>query len=162
MNIATYYCDGSIYLRDDFEIIKAGEKITPGKAALLDLLGIRSTDFKIPVKKVMMDGNLFEPHCLNFTTKDILSAFSRGAGDLTAHSLGSGIITSATAPHLITHSFKNLAAVAIATNYSFPEADRLKAASEEKSEEEMGTCSEMMMTIETAALSSPKSELGNC
>lgn len=127
MNIATKIVKAKIEIINDFQIITAGDKVTPGQAALLDKLKIRPFEFKMTVKRVMMDGNLFEPQCLSITTEDVLSAFSRGAGALTACSLGSGYITSAAAPHLITHSFKNLAAVAFATDYSFPEADALKA-----------------------------------
>lgn len=47
---------------------------------------------------------------------------------LTALSLGSGFITSAAAPHLVVNAFKHLAAVSFATNYSFPQAEKLKSA----------------------------------
>lgn len=47
---------------------------------------------------------------------------------MTALSLGSGYVTPMSAPHLIMHSFKNLAAIAFATDYSFAQADALKSA----------------------------------
>merc|ERR1711957_495189 len=43
------------------------------------------------------------------------------------HGLGSGYVVPSSAPHLILHSFRMLAAVTYATDYSFPEAAAMKA-----------------------------------
>lgn len=75
-----------------------------------------------------MDGQLYDPAVLDINTADVLASFGKGCSNMTALSLGSGYVTPAAAPHLIMHSFKNLAAVAFATDYSFAQADALKAA----------------------------------
>lgn len=75
-----------------------------------------------------MDGNIYPPSVLDIKEEDVLSHFKVGVSNLTAISLGSGYVTPAAAPHLIMHSFKNLAAIAFATEFSFPQADALKNA----------------------------------
>jgi len=117
-----------IEIINDFQIITEGDKVTPGQSALLDKLKIRPFEYKMTVKRVMMDGNLFDAACLSISEDDVLAAFSRGVGQLTACSLGSGYVVPSSAPHLIMHSFRMLAAVTYATDYSFPEAAALKAA----------------------------------
>lgn len=128
MNIATKIVKAKIEIINDFEIIHEGDKVTPGQSALLDKLKIRPFEYKMTVKRVMMDGNLFDAQCLSISEDDVLAAFSRGVGQLTACSLGSGYVVPSSAPHLIMHSFRMLAAVTYATDYSFPEAAALKAA----------------------------------
>lgn len=109
-----------IEILNDFTIIKLGDKISPGQSALLDKLKIRPFEFKMTIKKVMQDGNMFEPAVLNISAEDVLASFAKGVGNITALSLGSGFVIKAAAPHLIMHAFKNLAAVSFATDYSFP------------------------------------------
>lgn len=72
------------------------------------------------IKKVMQDGQMYDPACLNISTEQVLEAFTKHCGNITALSLGSGYVTPAAAPHLVMHAFKNLAAISFATDYSFP------------------------------------------
>jgi large subunit ribosomal protein LP0 len=117
-----------IEIINDVKVINAGDKITPGQSALLEKLKMRPFEFKMTIKRVMMDGNMFEPQVLSITSEDVLASFQRGVSNMTALSLGSGYVTPMSAPHLIMHSFKNLAAIAFATDYTFPQAEALKAA----------------------------------
>jgi len=128
LGIATKIVKAQIEILNDFHIIHEGDKITPGQSALLDKLKIRPFFYKMTIKKVMQDGQMYDPACLNISTEDILAKFAKGCGNMTALSLGSGYVTPAAAPHLVMHAFKNLAAVAFATDYSFPQAENLKAA----------------------------------
>lgn len=117
-----------IEIINDVKVINAGDKITPGQSALLEKLKMRPFEYKMTIKRVMMDGQIYDPAVLSITSEDVLATFQKGVSNMTALSLGSGYVTSMSAPHLIMHSFKNLAAVAFATDYSFAQADALKAA----------------------------------
>lgn len=75
-----------------------------------------------------MDGAMFDPAVLNITAETVLASFKKGVSNVTALSLGSGYVTPAAAPHLIQHSFRMLAAISFATDFSFKEADALKNA----------------------------------
>lgn len=109
-------------------VIKTDDKITHGQAALLDKLKIRPFEYKMHIKCFMDGGKRFEAKVLQITSDDIIESFQGAGKQLTALSLGSGYITSAAAPHLIMSAFKHLAAVSFATDYSFPQAEKLKAA----------------------------------
>merc|ERR1719326_2278787 len=76
----------------------------------------------------MDGGKRFDAKVLQITSDDIIESFQCAGKQLTALSLGSGYITSAAAPHLVMSAFKHLAAVSFATDYSFPQAEKLKAA----------------------------------
>lgn len=128
LGIATKIQKAQIEILNDFKIISEGDKIAAGQAALLDKLKIRPFEYKMTIKRVMMDGNMFEPAVLNISAEDVLAAFGRGSANVTALSLGSGFVTPAAAPHLIMHGFRMLAAVSFATDFSFPQADALKNA----------------------------------
>lgn len=117
-----------IEIINDFQIINEGDKITPGQSALLDKLKLRPFEYKMTIKKVMMDGNMYDPAVLNISTEDVLACFQKGVSNMTALSLGAGYVTPMSAPHLVMNAFKNLAAVAFGTDYSFPQAEALKAA----------------------------------
>lgn len=120
LGIATKIVKAQIEILNDFKIISEGDKITPGQSALLDKLKIRPFEYKMTIKRVMQDGQIYEPAVLNITAEDVLASFSKGCANITALSLGSGYVTPAAAPHLIMHAFKNLAAITFATDYSFP------------------------------------------
>lgn len=128
LGIATKIVKAQIEILNDNTIICEGDKITPGQSALLDKLKIRPFEYKMTIKQVMMDGSLFDPAVLTITPSVVLEKFSNAARNITALSIGSGYVTSAAAPHLIMHAFKNLAAISFATDFSFPEAAALKNA----------------------------------
>lgn len=112
----------------DNKVISEGEKISPSQASLLEKLKLRPFEYKMSVKRVMMDGNMYDPAVLTINEDDVLGFFSKGVSNMTALSLGSGFVTASAAPHLIMHSFKNLAAISFATDFMFPQAAALKAA----------------------------------
>ena len=68
----------------------------------------------------MDNGAIYAPAVLNIKLEDVLEAFTRSAQNVTALSLGSGYITSASAHHVVLNAFKNLAAVSFASGFSFP------------------------------------------
>jgi len=128
LNIMTKIVKAKIEIINDVKIIVEGDKVQPGQAALLNKLKIKPFEYRMTVKTVMMDGNMFEPQVLNISSEDVLASFQKGVSNLTALSLGSGYVTPMAAPHLVMHAFKNLAAVSFATDYSFPQAEALKNA----------------------------------
>jgi len=80
------------------------------------------------VKMILQDKQLFNPAVLSITTESILAKFQAGVANVTAVSLGSGYVVQSAVPHLIMRAFKNLAAVSFSSDYSFPQAEALKAA----------------------------------
>lgn len=128
LNIQTKIVKSQVEIVVQVKVITAEDKITPGQAALLDKLKIRPFEFKMHIKKFMDNGVLFNSEVLSITPESIFASFSAAAQNVTALSLGSGYIVSSAANHLVLNAFKNLAAASFASDYSFPQADKLKAA----------------------------------
>jgi large subunit ribosomal protein LP0 len=101
-------------------VIKEGDKVTPGQSALLDKLKICPFEYKMHIKNFYDNGNIYAAKVLSITTESILERFTAAAQNVTALSLGSGYITSASAHHVVLNAFKNLAAVSFASGFSFP------------------------------------------
>jgi len=128
LGIATKIVKAQIEILNDFDIIQEGDKVSPGQAALLDKLKIRPFEYKMNVRKILQEGQIYDPAVLSITPEDILKKFSAGVANATAVSLGSGYVVQSAVPHLIMRAFKNLAAVSFGSDYSFPQAEALKAA----------------------------------
>lgn len=128
LGIATKIVKAQIEILNDFDIIAEGDKVNASQAALLDKLKIRPFEYKMTVKMILQDGQLFDPAVLSITKESILKKFSAGVANATAVSIASGYTVSSAVPHLIMNAFKNLAAVSFASDFSFPQAEALKKA----------------------------------
>ena len=128
LNIATKIVKGNIEIVNPVVLIEEGMKINQSQAALLDKLKIRPFEYKMEVKNFLDNGKLFNAKVLQLKPETIREKFAARAQNLVALSLGSGYVTSAAAPHLISNAFKNLAAVSLAAKYDLPQLAALKAA----------------------------------
>jgi len=128
LGIATKIVKAQIEILNDFDIIAEGDKVNASQAALLDKLKIRPFEYKMTVRKILQDGQLFDPAVLSITKESILAKFSAGVANVSAISIGSGYVVRSAVPHLIMNAFKNLAAVSFASDFSFPQAEALKKA----------------------------------
>ncbi len=128
LNIQTKIVKSQVEIVNAVKVIAQDEKITAGQAALLDKLKIRPFEYKMHIKCILDNGKIYDAKVLSITEESILSAFTASAQNVTALSLGSGYIVSSAAPHLVLNAFKNLAAVSFASDFSFPQAEALKAA----------------------------------
>ena len=128
LSIQTKIMKAQIEIVNPVQIITAGEKVGNSQAALLDKLKIMPFEYKMHVRKVLDNGAIFDAAVLSIRAEDVLAKFGAAAQNVTAASLGSGYIIAPATPHLIMNAFKNLAAASFASDYSFPQAEKLKAA----------------------------------
>jgi len=126
--IQTKIVKAQIEIVNPVHIISEGEKVSSSQAALLDKLKIRPFEYKMHILNVLDNGKIYPAAVLSISEEDLLSTFTSSAQNITALSLGSGYVIAPAAPHLIMNAFKNLASVTFASDYSFPQADKLKAA----------------------------------
>lgn len=108
------------------ELIKKGEKVGSSEAALLAKLGIRPFSYGLVVQTVYDNGSVFSPEVLDMTEDDLLEKFALGVSMVTSLALAISFPTLAAAPHMLINAYKNLLAVAVATDYSFPQAEKVK------------------------------------
>jgi len=121
LNIATKIAKGTVEIVADKKVLSVGEKVDSSTAALLTKLKINPFFYGLQLKAVWDDGTVFAAEDLEFDDSAIEEVFGQAIGNMTALSLGAGIPTAASFPHLITDAFKNLLAASLVTDYDFPE-----------------------------------------
>ncbi|KAK6135825.1 hypothetical protein DH2020_030433 [Rehmannia glutinosa] len=99
LNIPTKINKGTVEIITPVELIKKGDKVGSSEAA---------------------------PEVLDLTEDDLIEKFAMGVSMVTSLSLAISYPTLAAAPHMFINAYKNVLAVALETDYSFPQADKVK------------------------------------
>lgn len=126
LNINTKITKGAIEILENVHILKIGQKVTPGSAALLMKLGVKPFTYGPTVVAVYEDGNVFDPAVLDISENDVINGFMAGARQVAAVCLAAEYPTLVSIPHSIINGYKNVLSIALATDYSYPEAEKLK------------------------------------
>ncbi|KAL4610218.1 hypothetical protein ACB092_08G035600 [Castanea dentata] len=126
LNIPTKINKGTVEIITPVELIKKGDKVGSSEAALLAKLGIRPFSYGLVVLSVYDNGSVFDPEVLNLTEDDLIEKFATGISMVTSLSLAISYPTLAAAPHMFINAFKNVLSVAVASEYSFPQAEKVK------------------------------------
>ncbi|KAI4382784.1 hypothetical protein MLD38_008700 [Melastoma candidum] len=126
LNIPTKINKGTVEIITPVELIKKGDKVGSSEAALLAKLGIRPFSYGLIVQSVYDSGSVFSPEVLDLTEDDLLEKFAMGVSMVTALSLAVSYPTLAAAPHMFINAYMNALAIAVETDYSFPQADKVK------------------------------------
>ncbi|KAL0533586.1 hypothetical protein IC582_027624 [Cucumis melo] len=126
LNIPTKINKGTVEIITPVELIKKGDKVGSSEAALLSKLGIRPFSYGLIVVSVYDNGSVFSPAVLDLTEEDLLEKFLAGVSMVASLSLAVSFPTLAAAPHMLINAYKNALAIAVATEYSFSEADEIK------------------------------------
>jgi len=124
--IATKISKGTIEIINDVHIVKEGERVGPSEATLLNMLNISPFNYGLVVEQVYDSGSIFEPKILDIKPEDLRNTFLAGVRNVAAISLVIGYPNIASAPHSLVNGFKNLLAVAAATDVNFKEAETVK------------------------------------
>merc|ERR1712100_388144 len=127
LSIPSKITKGSIEILNPVHLISEGEKCEASQCALLEKLGIKPFSYGLVVKAVYDDGAMFDPKVLDITDADIVASFAAGIKNVAAVSVETGLPTVASVPYSILLGFANLLAVAVETEYTFPEAEQIKA-----------------------------------
>ncbi|TQD73348.1 hypothetical protein C1H46_041138 [Malus baccata] len=126
LNIPTKINKGTVEIITPVELIKKGDKVGSSEAALLAKLGIRPFSYGLVVQMVYDNGSVFSPEVLDLTEDDLMEKFASGVSMVTSLALAISYPTLAAAPHMFLNAYKNVLAVSIATEYSFPQAEKVK------------------------------------
>ena len=126
LNIPTKINKGTVEIITPVELIKKGDKVGSSEAALLAKLGIRPFSYGLVVQSVYDNGSVFSPEVLDLTEDDLVEKFAAGISMVTSLALAISYPTLAAAPHMFINAYKNVLSVAVATEYSFPQADKVK------------------------------------
>lgn len=127
LNISTKIAKGCIEIVSNVHLVHVGAKVGQSEATLLQMLNVKPFAYGLVVENIYDNGAVFAPEILDITDEQLLSKFSAGVANIAAVSLGMGYCTQASIPHSIINAFKNVLAVAVETDISFPQADVVKA-----------------------------------
>jgi len=127
LNIQTKINKGQIEITNNVPIIKEGQKVGASEANLLQKLAIKPFQYGLIIKHVYDQGSIYEDKVLDLTDADIISKFQLGVKNVAALSLQIGYPTVASVPHSFLNGYKNLLAIAVETEYSFKQAEKVKA-----------------------------------
>jgi len=126
LQIPTKITRGCIEILNEVHLIKEGDRVGSSESTLLNMLNISPFSYGLRIEKVYDSGTIFEPAILDITDDDLRAKFLAGVRNIAALSLAIGYPTAASAPHSIANGFKKLLAIAVETEYSFPEAEKTK------------------------------------
>jgi len=126
LSITTKITRGTIEILNEVHIIKAGEKVGASEATLLNMMGYQPFSYGLEVLNVYDSGSIYGPEVLDIKPADLLKRFLEGVSTVASVSLAINYPTVASVPHSIANGFKNVLAVALATDISFKQAERAK------------------------------------
>merc|ERR1712063_198066 len=126
LSIPTKISKGTIEIITTVNVIKEGERVDASAATLLNMLNISPFTYGLIVQQVYDSGTVFEPKILDIKPEALRERFMEGVANVACLSLRIGYPTLASAPHSLINGFKNLLAIAAATDIEFKEAATVK------------------------------------
>jgi len=128
LNIPSKINKGQVEIVNDVHLIHAGSKVGSSEAALLQKLNIKPFQYGLVPTAVFDNGSIYDPKLLDMSDDDLVAKFRKGVQNVAAVSLAIGHPTVASLPHSIVRGYKNVLAIALATEFSFPRAQKVKDA----------------------------------
>jgi len=126
LGVPTKIARGTIEITTDLKLVEAGTKVGASEATLLNMLNISPFTYGMGISQVYDQGNCFPPSVLDIEESQLLKAFSTAINTIACLSLAVNFPTLPSVMHSLVNSYKKVLAVAIETEYSWPEIEELK------------------------------------
>ena len=126
LSIGTKITRGTIEILSDVHLIKKGTRVGASEATLLQMLKIMPFAYSLVIQQIFDDGAVFPPSVLDIKEEDLLKKFMEGVAAVASVSLAISYPTVVSVPHSIANGFKNVLAIAVATDITFKEAEQIK------------------------------------
>jgi len=126
LGVPTKIARGTIEITTDLKLVEAGTKVGASEATLLNMLNISPFTYGMGISQVYDQGNAFPPSVLDIEESQLLKTFSSAIATIAAISLAANFPTLPSVMHSVVNSYKKVLAVAIGTDYSWPEIEELK------------------------------------
>jgi large subunit ribosomal protein LP0 len=127
LNIQTKIARGAIEIVNPVKLLQPEDKVGPSEAALLNMLGISPFSYGLVPRQVYDSGSCYTPSVMDITDEKIIGTFLSAAMNVAAVSLAINRPNALSVPHMVANGYKNVLAVACATDISFPLAEKAKA-----------------------------------
>jgi len=125
--IPTKISRGNIEITAPVKLLEVGDRVSESAATLLNMLKISPFTYGLDILNVFDNGSVFNPTILDIDEEDIRNRFMSGVQNVAAVSLAIGYPTVASVPHSIANAFRNIMAVAAATDIEFEQVAQMKA-----------------------------------
>ncbi|KAK0632318.1 ribosomal protein L10-domain-containing protein [Immersiella caudata] len=126
LGVPTKIARGTIEITTDLKLVEANAKVGPSEATLLNMLNISPFTYGMGVAQVYDQGNTFPPGVLDISEEQLLKAFSTAITTIACLSLALNFPTLPSVVHSLVNTYKKVLAVAIETEFSWPEIEELK------------------------------------
>ncbi len=126
LGVPTKIARGTIEITLDLKLVEAGTKVGASEATLLNMLNISPFTYGMGISQVYDQGNCFPPSVLDIEESQLLKAFSTAVNTIACLSLAVNFPTLPSVMHSLVNSYKNVLAVAVESEYSWPEIEELK------------------------------------
>jgi len=126
LGVPTKIARGTIEITTDLKLVEAGSKVGASEATLLNMLNISPFTYGMGISQVYDQGNTFPASVLDIEESQLLKAFTSAITTIAAISLAANFPTLPSVIHSVVNSYKKVLAVAVETEYSWPEIDDLK------------------------------------
>lgn len=130
LSIPTKISKGRIEILNEIHLIHKGDKVGASEATLLNMLNVSPFSYGLVIRQIYDDGTVFSPDVLDITPEVLAEKFVEGIKNIASISLAINYPNAASVPHMIVNGMKNLMAVALETDITFKEAEKVKAAFE--------------------------------
>lgn len=127
LNISSKISKGNIEILNETHLLHKGEKVDASSAALLQKMDILPFAYGLEVQHVYDNGAIFAPEVLDISKSDIIARFHQGAKNVAAVSIELSMPTAVSVPYSLMMAFSNLLAVAAETDFTFKQAEEIKA-----------------------------------
>lgn len=125
LGIPTKIARGTIEIVSDVKVVTAGTRVGPSEATLLNMLNISPFTYGMTVVQIYDRGNAFPPSVLDVDEQELVDRFLGGIKTIAAISLALNYPTVVSVTHSLVNAYKNLIAVALATEYTFEGVEKV-------------------------------------
>jgi len=126
LGIPTKIARGTIEIVSDVKVVVAGTRVGSSEATLLNMLNISPFTYGMTVVQIFDSGTSFSPEVLDVDEKELIDRFLTGITTIAAISLALNYPTIVSVSHVLVNAYKNLLAIALATEYTFEGAEKAK------------------------------------
>ncbi|KAF4594785.1 60S acidic ribosomal protein P0 [Ophiocordyceps camponoti-floridani] len=126
LQVPTKIARGTIEITTDLKLVEAGTKVGPSEATLLNMLNISPFTYGMGIAQVYDQGQTFPAEILDIGEEQLLGSLSKCIASIASISLALNFPTMPSVMHSVVNSYKKLLAVAIETEYGWPEIEELK------------------------------------
>ena len=126
LGIPTKIARGTIEIVSDVKVVVAGTRVGSSEATLLNMLNISPFTYGMTVVQIFDSGTSFSPEVLDVDEKELIDRFLTGITTIATISLALNYPTIVSVSHVLVNAYKNLLAIALATEYTFEGAEKAK------------------------------------